>query len=359
MGVQEIKGLLVGLSGIGLLLGAAVSGASEIPVWTGTDLQDVRKNQYLGAGGQGRIVQLNFSIPGLKPPHATQECGAGVVFVYGAAGQVGQFRVISERLRRLPLQQYYFDYDDRSRRIEPNARDLSRALREMRASQRDRSCRLIVVAHSMGGVMGLSALNYLSQFPEQDIGSILLITIDSPWHGYGGPNEQSFVGAMNLLLASPFMPTSYVDLVARSRFYSNLYRRSLPRNLALRIYFADESDQVFDYTEDGLRALVPYIRERYLDRPTRNESSVRAEIRNFWMALVHSDAFSSFDRRLSAHLARGTLSEEVIQVELLRHFPRFRGDHGSVLDGAGWQFPEFLLYEVGRVLEADMSETLN
>src|SRR5687767_14982171 len=95
--------------------------ASPILNWSGTHLNDIERDRYLGSEGEGRLVRINLRAPGIGAAEASQECGAGIVFVHEYGGSVAQFRVISERLFRLPIEQYFFNYQDRNRRISRSA----------------------------------------------------------------------------------------------------------------------------------------------------------------------------------------------------------------------------------------------
>ncbi len=322
--------------------------------WTGTDLNDIERQAYLSPGGAGSLVRIALQTPGAVEPVASRECGAGVVFIAGAGEKVGRFRVISERLRRLPIEQYFFDYEDRGRRTTANGRDLAKALLTYRRGQSDRTCRVTLVAHGVGGLISLAALNELRSASVREIGPIQLVAMDTPWYGYSGPNDENFLDAIGMLLAMPFVPEGYIDLRDRSPFFKNLYRAPLPPHLKLRIYFAQDGEQITDYSESPHSSINELIQRHYTEDMSAPPVRPGVQVDNLWAALTLSDAFADLDRRLTRLANRRELTEENIQLELAHAFPRFAGDYESVLD-EHWDFAEYLSYEVARFIEEDAS----
>jgi pimeloyl-ACP methyl ester carboxylesterase len=327
------------------------SHAQPFAIWSGTDLNDIRSGQFMN-GPQGRLVRIDLRTPGIEPPIASQECGAAVVFVHGAAASMGDFRVVSERLRRVPVEQYFFDYDESGRETSLNAQDLGNALMQFRLWQHDRTCRVVVIAHSMGGLVARAALNVLTGTPASRLGTVEVITVDTPWHGYTGPSDQG-LNALMMLFAMPFVPNGFRELRARSNFFQNLNAGQLPTHLRYRIYFAADGAQVVDYSEFPNSTIVDYILSRYQENP-RSQVVANPQVRNLWDAMVSSAQFPDFDHMLQRYIHRRQLSVETVTLALEQTFSHFSGDHSGVLDDS-WDFAEFVSYEVARIIEDDTS----
>ena len=188
----------------------------------------------------------------------------------------------------------------------------------------------------------LSAQAQLAIGPARGLermGRVRAICVDSPWHGYGGPADRG-AGGFFLAFARPLMPDGLEDMRARSAMFqgdpkskdavarAGLLGTILPANASVELVFAEQGEQVMDYTEGLLRDLAPKLVDHFaLDRPVQGDP----RLVNVWKAVVDSTAYFPFQDELRALADARKLDVAGVQGALARRFPRFPGDHMGVL----------------------------
>lgn len=170
---------------------------------------------FLASVGGG-VYQLQPYDP-VRPP---------VVLVHGAAGSPRDFAAIAGRLNDSPVQPWVFHYPS-GLRLEAAARMLAGIVAEL--ARRHAVRRLAVVAHSMGGLVSLAAIQQLgATAPTLQVP--LLATISTPWAGHPA-------AAWGVRFAPTVVP-SWVDMQVDSPFQRRQRELGLPRRTRHHLYFS-------------------------------------------------------------------------------------------------------------------------
>jgi pimeloyl-ACP methyl ester carboxylesterase len=205
------------------------------------DLIDLDEKSFLVNNKPTILALGNKNIPfdETRPP---------VLLVHGIRGKPADLQSIVDSLKNSQYQLYVLAYNDFKRKVSANGKDLAILLKEFKARKK-----LTIVAHSMGGIVVRKALGDLSESDDiQEFESIRFISIDSPWHGFDGPED----GSMKMKVASPFLPDGLEDMRARSKFLRNLYVNKLPTNIEVNLLFASEGDEAFGPSEIEGKAVI-------------------------------------------------------------------------------------------------------
>lgn len=269
-----------------------------------------------------------------------------VVLVHGMQGDPRDLqpvvdhlsRSLRQRDRETSYQLYILAYADYQACASENGQAFAEELQRLATSLAWRH-RLTIVAHSLGGIVARDALNILAahSLPEE-FSSVLLVAIDSPWHGYRGPADRG-LGKLLMRVARPFLAPGLEELRAESALFlgddreghspRGLLRTLLPSQIEIKLVFAQEGAEVMDYTEGVLQQLVPLLLRHY-----RDDQAVSAEPRvmNFYHALVSAQPYFALQDELRRLADAGLLNVTAVRHALLRHYPRFPGNHMTVLD---------------------------
>jgi pimeloyl-ACP methyl ester carboxylesterase len=297
------------------------------------------EEQQLVALNQGRGVLLPFG--------AVHSASKLVVLVHGRNGLAGDFERLLDRLSADPAKQVcVFLYDDLGKYLDRAGAELAAALVKLQATFfKHQQPKLEIIAHSMGGVVGRSALNALVQpnwFTPQarlhDVfglppansvfQSVRLIAIDTPWHGFGPAPP-----ALRTLL--PF-ETSLVDLTSTSPLLARVNRIELPPTFSMHLVEADQ--RAAGLAPDAIKGLG----DLNDDDTFRVERSLlgtapiddRPDLQNELRALEASNHFARLQRVLREQAGTAEFSRARFQDLLVREgvISRFAGSHRSVLE---------------------------
>lgn len=158
-----------------------------------------------------------------------------VLFIHGAGGAKDNWRRFIERLDRTRYQAWAYTYPS-GLPIEQSAARLNEIVGQLHASYRFR--RLVVVGHSMGGLVGrrfiaLNGQDYVSE----------LVTLATPWDGVA-------MARLGAALGDYALP-SWQDLVPGSEFLQTVQGDKLPPTVRHHIFFGyRERDDELD--SDGV-----------------------------------------------------------------------------------------------------------
>ena len=263
------------------------------------------------------------------------------VLVHGLAGHPADLAGVADQLSQAGYQVHALFFDDMGQRVRDNGRGLAAELLRLAGQPGQATGSLTVVAHSAGGLVARLALNLLAAAGQlQRFDQVHLYAIDTPWHGYFGPSDRTLLGRLRMRVVEPFMPNGMEDLRAESLLFTGdpdsantalargLLRYPLPPHVHVHLCFAQHGDQVHDYTEGLLQSLSEQIARYYREaRPVRGS----AQLQNFWHALISTDSYFGFQDELRQLADRGGLSAWQVERALLRHFPRFPGNHETIL----------------------------
>lgn len=178
-----------------------------------------------------------------------------MLFVHGAGGHPGQWKYLIDRLDRSRYQPLLYYYPS-ALRLETLAYYLNTAVTVWHEDYD--FDRLIVVAHSMGGLVSRS-------FIEQNLESggdyiDTFITLATPWWGHGPAKY----GTEN----SPLVIPSWHDMVPGSPFLSDLFDSPLPSSIDHHLFFGYKGDFIGG-SGDGTMALVSIL------HPAAQDGAVR------------------------------------------------------------------------------------
>lgn len=148
-----------------------------------------------------------------------------VVFVHGVGGTPKDWQNMVESLDRQRFQPWFFYYPS-GLRLET----IAKIFYDTFLSGRDaRANRLIIVAHSQGGLIVREALNFCGLRGREN-GPRLFISICAP---FGGVDT-----AATAVAHSPAIVPSWIDLASGSDFINGLYRREPPPGMSFYLFFA-------------------------------------------------------------------------------------------------------------------------
>jgi pimeloyl-ACP methyl ester carboxylesterase len=148
-----------------------------------------------------------------------------VLLVHGAGGYPQEWDFLTSRMDRARFQPWVFQYPS-GMRIQAAVCGLSDMVEELKARYGFRE--LVVIAHSMGGLVARGAIHRSSGFSWVD-DVRLLVTISTPWLG----QDAARLG----LGHSPYIVPSWIDLAPGSEFLFRMRHAELPSKVSYHLYF--------------------------------------------------------------------------------------------------------------------------
>jgi pimeloyl-ACP methyl ester carboxylesterase len=219
-------------------------------------LDDPRFSEANAHLGMWQPVEFLFQVGGgfyfLQPFDATK---IPVLFVHGAGGQPDNWRYLIAHLDRTKFQPWVVYYPS-GLGLDDTGRGVARWLNVLAA--RYRFPRLIIVAHSMGGLVSRAAINYMTANGVGDM-LALFVTLSTPWDGHAAATR----GAED----SPVVMPMWTDVVPGSPFIRGLFQAALPRDCPYFLLFSFRGSRSFvlDEQNDGVVALsselAPYAQQ--------------------------------------------------------------------------------------------------
>ncbi|MBX9629463.1 MAG: DUF413 domain-containing protein [Burkholderiales bacterium] len=170
-----------------------------------------------------------------------------VVFVHGLNGSPRQFAAMIGRLDRKRYKPWLFHY--------PSGQDLdqlARLFHDIFLSGRvipDEGAPLVIVAHSMGGLVVREAMN-LRAPDDHGAAVAMIVTIASPFGGDPAARR----GVDN----APIVPPAWRDLDPSGPFIERLFRRPLPAPTEHHLLYAYRDRDDIAHGSDGV---VPLVRQ--------------------------------------------------------------------------------------------------
>ena len=152
-----------------------------------------------------------------------------VLFVHGAVGNPSDWKYLVGSLDRSRFQPWLAYYPT-APRLDRLGSGLVRAIAALQVKYE--FSRLILVAHSMGGLVTRAALNYAIQnaSSRRVVHVPAFISISSPWNGVSG----AAMGVKH----SPVVVPSWEDMVPDSSFLTRLSQTALPPECEYSLFFS-------------------------------------------------------------------------------------------------------------------------
>lgn len=161
-----------------------------------------------------------------------------IVFVHGVSGTPRDFKYLVDGLDRRLYQPLFYFYPS-GMPLQKLGSLLCDILKVMGEDKEFRVKKIIIVAHSMGGLVSLSALNELSL---QGMPACLkgYISFNSP---YGGVES-----AKKAIESAPAVLPAWRDVAPGSAFLERLYQGSAPQKIPFYLFFGYETGSSSDGT---------------------------------------------------------------------------------------------------------------
>jgi pimeloyl-ACP methyl ester carboxylesterase len=203
------------------------NGLPDVQVGTIATLDDPRFAAENGRFGMWEPVAFMFKVgAGI---YLVEPCDASrtpVLFVHGIGGSPAEFAFLAASLDRRRHQPWFVYYPS-GFELDRNADGIARWMQVLRA--RCSFDRLVVVAHSMGGLVARAFIERASgaSMPAGTIDTF--ISISTPWGGHSA-------AALGVERAPAVVP-AWRDLAPGSPFLDALSRAPLPRDLRFYLFF--------------------------------------------------------------------------------------------------------------------------
>jgi pimeloyl-ACP methyl ester carboxylesterase len=221
------------------------------PPGTVAPLSDERFARQNGEKGLWRPVDFMLEGTGglfFLEPYDSER--TPVLFVHGAGGTPRDFTSLIEGLDRERFQAWALFYPS-ALRLKPLAGFLNLALRDLRARLGFK--RVLVVAHSMGGLVVRAFLNK-SVAPGDEGWVPLFVSISTPWEGHAAADAG--------VERSPVVLPSWRDMAPSSVFLSTLFETALPQAVEFHLLFGFEGHRRFRRTggiNDGVVSVASQL----------------------------------------------------------------------------------------------------
>jgi pimeloyl-ACP methyl ester carboxylesterase len=173
-----------------------------------------------------------------------------VLFVHGAAGSPQDWRFAMERIDRRRYQPWFYFYPS-GMPLDDSADALDDGIHYLH--QRYRIDRMIVVAHSMGGLVSRRFI--LDHLERPDAVSIpTFITFSSPWGGH----EAAEMGVRR----APEVVPSWRDMSRRSPFLNRLYQDKLKGRVNHHLFYSHRASRsmILPDENDGTVSVASQLR---------------------------------------------------------------------------------------------------
>ncbi len=175
-----------------------------------------------------------------------------VLFIHGASGTPQSWVPIIERMDRETFQPWLFSYAS-GLYLDDVTEFLRQAMSQMYLSYKFK--KLIIVAHSMGGLIARAAVNLAVQKGREHEFSQLLVTISTPWGGHQGAQNALDYSITGII-------PSWVDLAPESPFQKKLFQTQLPSTVPHFLFFSYKGGRnIFsDVSNDGVVTLASQLK---------------------------------------------------------------------------------------------------
>lgn len=178
-----------------------------------------------------------------------------VLFVHGVGGVPQDFRYLIDSLDDERFQAWVYHYPS-GFRLERAARALARLIATLQREHRVK--RLVLVAHSMGGLVARSALRQIGDYTDRSPVD-LLVTFSTPWEGH---ETADWAVKFDTVWVS-----AWHDLQPGSEFLEDL-RTELPSDVPHHLFFSYrmEANPLMRYCQDGTVSVASQLDRWHQER---------------------------------------------------------------------------------------------
>lgn len=179
-----------------------------------------------------------------------------VLFVHGVSGTPADWKAIDQQVDKSKVQTWFYYYPS-GFRLEHSAKRLNKLLWDLK--DRYEFKKIIVVAHSMGGLVGRTFLVNNFQYPNKDF-ILFYVTLSTPWNGSSAAN----LGVEY----SPTIVPSWHDVVPDSPFLKANFSKDMPEGVAHFLLFSYKGgkDIFTRQNNDGTVDIKSMLDERIQDK---------------------------------------------------------------------------------------------
>jgi len=178
-----------------------------------------------------------------------------ILFIHGIWGTPNDFKYFVSNVDRKKYQLWFYHYPT-GLRLEPLAEILYRRMTELH--QKYGFEKLVVTAHSMGGLVSRS---YINKYIERNEGEYikLYITLSTPWDG----SELSQRGVRR----SPFLIPGWQDVATGSDYIKELRKVQLTDNIPFYLFFSFSGNSTINRdSDDGVISIRSQLSYHFQDQ---------------------------------------------------------------------------------------------
>jgi pimeloyl-ACP methyl ester carboxylesterase len=164
-----------------------------------------------------------------------------VLFVHGTAGTPQDWKFIVDGLDRSRFQPFFFYYPS-GLPLDKLGTVLAQIIDYIGNNSKNHSRQIVLAAHSMGGLVAMSAISKLSQNSPPDY-IRLFCSFSTP---YGGSDPARYWENK-----APIMVPAWHDIATKSAFLQDLVSRPFPRKLSFYLFFAYNDPSTIKSKDSG------------------------------------------------------------------------------------------------------------
>lgn len=222
-------------------------------------IEDPRFSQKNGKQGLWQPVQFLREVGGgvyfLEPFDPKK---IPVVFVHGAGGDPSQWAPLIDHLDRTRYQPWIFYYPS-GFRLNICAEFLAETLRKVLVGNTLHDNKIVVIAHSMGGLVSRSLVNMIVEKDVEQKLRVLFLTLSTPWGGHQAAQ-------MGVDYAPAVIP-SWIDMIPNSPFQQALFQAPLSSKIDYYLLFGFKGGRnpFTNGNDDGTVSLVSQLKAEAQD----------------------------------------------------------------------------------------------
>lgn len=204
-------------------------------------------------------------------------CRVPILFIHGMSGSPRDFKELIDEIDIKRFQPWVFSYPS-NLSLDTLSNYLFLALQKVRLQHRFDA--MLVVAHSMGGLIARNLLLKLQDNQDVGLKVPLFLSLSTPWNGHSG--------AKSGLKYSPIVIPSWVDIVPNSPFIEGLYEAQRLEATEHHLWYGVAEDQ----QGDGTLSIESMTYSRAFDEAT----DVRQFVANHRSILTKETILTEFNR---------------------------------------------------------------